>query len=137
MNLSNASIAMIVDGQGVGTILDDDGPALQITDVKKLEGSSGINAYRFHQIVTLSVPSSTPVTVEYATADGTATAGSDYTATSGTFTFPPTQTRGAITVNVLGDAVQEPDETLTVNLSNASGADIRNGQGTGTIVNDD
>ena len=135
MNLSNASGTTIVDGQGVGTILDDDGPALQITDVKKLEGSSGINAYRF--IVTLSVPSSTPVTVEYATADGTATAGSDYTATSGTFTFPPTQTRGAITVNVLGDAVREPDETFTVNLSNASGADIRNGQGTGTIVNDD
>ena len=77
------------------------------------------------------------MTVEYATADGTATCRQRLYRHQWDVYVPPTQTRGAITVNVLGDAVREPDETFTVNLSNASGAGIRNGQGIGTIVNDD
>ena len=67
--------------------------------------------------VTLSSSSSQTVTVGYATAAGTATAGSDYTATSGTLTFAPGVTSQAVLVGVLGDSVDELDETLTVSLS--------------------
>jgi hypothetical protein len=77
------------------------------------------------------------VTVSFATADGTATAGSDYVATSGTLTFNPGVTTQTITVNVVGDTTVEPNETFLVNLSAPSNATIATGQGTGTIVNDD
>ena len=75
--------------------------------------------------------------MDYATADGTATAGSDYTAVSGTASFPVGETAVVVTVPVLGDTVEEGDETLTLSLSNAVGAPIAFGQGRGTIRNDD
>ena len=71
------------------------------------------------------------------TANGTATAGSDYTATSGTLTFAPGQTSRNVTVSVTGDLVDEVDETFFVNLSGAVNAVIGDSQGQGTIVNDD
>jgi uncharacterized repeat protein (TIGR01451 family) len=87
--------------------------------------------------VTLSVASSQVVTVDYATANGSATAGSDYQTASGTLTFDPGVTSLPIPVTVLGDTDFEPHETLIVNLSNPVNAAISDGQGDGTILNDD
>jgi fibronectin-binding autotransporter adhesin len=75
--------------------------------------------------------------VDYTTADGTATAGSDYSAAAGTLTIPAGQTTGSIIVGVTGDNAPEPAETLTLTLSNPVGAKIVTGVATGTIQNDD
>src|SRR5262249_41687553 len=85
----------------------------------------------------LSKPGNMPVTVDWATADGSATAGSDYTAASGTLTFAPGETSKTFTVAVIGDTTDEPNETFLVNLSNAANATISDGQGVGTITADD
>ncbi|MCK0114331.1 cell wall-binding repeat-containing protein [Ornithinimicrobium sp. F0845] len=69
----------------------------------------------------LTTPADEPVSVEYATSDGTATAGSDYTATSGTLTFPAGSTTQSFTVPVTDDSEAEPDETVNLTLSNPSG----------------
>ena len=87
--------------------------------------------------VTLSRAASAAVTVDYATSDGTATAGSDYTETSGTLTFAAGETSKTVPVPVLDDAHDEGEETMTLTLSNASGAHIRDGEATGTIENSD
>ena len=87
--------------------------------------------------VTLSRAASGPVTVEYATSDGTATAGVDYTATSGTLTFQSGDTSKTISVAVLDDSHDEGEETLTLSLSNASGGRVTDGEATGTIENRD
>ena len=99
------------------------------------EGDTGTRPATF--TVSLSEASGSQVTADWATADGTATAGSDYTADHGTVTFAAGETTKTITVDVIGDRTFEPDETFKVNLSNASGAPISRGTGTGTIVNDD
>jgi urease beta subunit len=135
LNLSNAAGATIARAQGTGTIIDDDGPTLSVGSVSVTEGNSGTTPATF--TVSLSPASAQTVTVNYATAPGTATAGSDYTTTSGTLTFSPGQTSRTVTVPVLGDTTYEPNETFTVNLSGAAGASIAGGSGTGTILNDD
>jgi hypothetical protein len=139
VNLSNATNATIAVGTGTGTILNDDiMPTLSIGDVAQSEGNSGTTPFGF--TVSLSAPSTSTVTVKYATADGTATSrgkDSDYSAAKGTLTFNPGETVKTITVLVNGDTLVEPDETLFVNLSAASGAAIADGQGIGTILNDD
>ena len=121
VNLSAPSGATLFDGQGLGTILNDDGPVLRINDVSKAEGNAGTSAAVF--TVTLTPASTGTVTVNYATANGTALAGSDYTAASGTLTFAPGQTSKTVTVNVTGDTVAEPNETFVVNLSAADRGD--------------
>ena len=76
--------------------------------------------------------------MDYVTSDGTATiAGNDYVATSGTLTFPAGVTTQPIPVPLIGDTTVEPDETFFANLSNPVNATIANGNGTGTILNDD
>ncbi len=110
-------------------------PAVSIADAQVTEGNSGTAALSF--AVTLSKAAVSAVSVRYATADGTATAGSDYTAESGKLTFKPGETSKSIVVNVNGDTAIEPDETLTVGLSGAANATIRKGSATGTITNDD
>ena len=87
--------------------------------------------------MTLSKAWTTPVTVKYATANGTATAGADYVATSGTLTFAPGETAKSVTVGVIGDTTVESNEKFTVKLSSPSGATISRTTATGTIVNDD
>lgn len=107
-------------------------PALSINDVAHVEGISGQTAFEF--TVSLSQPSKQPVSVNYTTADGTATAaGGDYVPTSGTLTFAKGQTTANVTVLVNGSNVAEPDETFFVKLSNASRAHIADGTGVGTI----
>ena len=137
VTLSNAQGADIVDAQGVGTIVDDDGlPSLTINDATVTEGDSGtVNAVF---TVTLSPASGQAVTVDYATADGTAKADQDYTATNGTLRFNPGETQKTITVTVKGDIIDEgTSERFTVNLSNAQNATIYDGQGVGTITDDE
>src|SRR5205085_2498911 len=87
--------------------------------------------------VTLSAASPQAVSVQFATASGTATAGSDYQSTSGTLTIPANSLTGTISVPVIGDTVIESNETFVVNLSNPVNGTISTGQGTGTIVDDD
>ena len=89
--------------------------------------------------VTLSRAHSETVTVRYATSDGTARAGSDYTQTSGTLTFPAEQTERTIWVPVLDDELDEDPETLTLTLSNPSPSRVQleDATATGTIVNSD
>jgi Domain of unknown function (DUF4082)/Bacterial Ig-like domain/Calx-beta domain len=136
VNLSNSVNATIADAQGVGTIIDNDPtPSLSVNNVSVTEGNSGtVNAVF---TVTLSAASGLNVTVNYATADGTAAAGSDYTSKSGLLTFAPGTVTQTISVAVLADALDEPDETLNVNLSGATNATISDSQGVGTIVDDD
>jgi hypothetical protein len=110
-------------------------PALNIGDVTITEGNAGTRAAAL--TVTLSAASSQSVTVAYATGNGTATAGSDYQAASGTLTFAPGETSKTVTVLVYGDRVGEPNETFVVNLSGATNATIADGQGQGTIVDDE
>ena len=86
-------------------------------------------------IVTLDPASSESVSVDYATANGRATAGEDYTATNGRVTFAPGETSKTVSVPIIDDAVEDDNETLTLTLSNASGADIDNATATGTIRN--
>src|SRR5205814_1372617 len=119
--------------------VNDDGavtPSISINDVSKSEGNSGTTSFAFD--VTLSSAAAAPVTVNFATADGTATAGSDYTALSSTtLTFTAGETSKQITVNVTGDTLVESDENFFVNLTSPSGGTIADAQGQGTITNDD
>ena len=108
-------------------------PGLTVADAEVEEGPNATLAFA----VTLSrVPSGT-VRVDYATADGTATAGSDYTATSGTLTFAAGETEKTVSVAVLDDAHDEGSETLTLTLSTAAGAYLADGTAIGTITNSD
>jgi hypothetical protein len=145
LNLSGATNATLADAQAMATILDNDPipPSIRINDRTITEGANGTKTLTF--TVSLDQCSSQPVTVNYATADGTATAGSDYIATagsdyiatSGTLTFNPGQTTQTISVQIKGDGVVEANETFFLNLSNATNAIIADAQGIATIQNDD
>ena len=137
VNLTAPVAATIADGQGVGTINDNDSsPSLSINDVTVTEGNSGsINAVF---TVTLSAGSGQTVTVNYASANGTASAPADYTAVSGgTLTFNPGITSRTITIPVIGDTLDESNEMFLVNLSGAVNATVADAQATGTITDND
>lgn len=110
-------------------------PNLSINDVSVTEGNAGATTATF--TATLSAAASGAVTVNYATADGTAISGGDYVTGSGTLTFAAGQTTKTVIVTVNGDTAVEPDETFLLNLSSPTGAAITDAQGQGTIVNDD
>jgi hypothetical protein len=110
--------------------------SITISNVSQPEGNSGTTSFNF--TVSRGGQLSGTTTVNWNTADGTATAASgDYVAASGQVTFGPGEATMTITVLVNGDTMYEPDETLSVNLSGPSGGTISGGTGTGTIVNDD
>jgi ELWxxDGT repeat protein len=109
--------------------------ALTVNDVAVREGDSGtVDAI---VTVTLSAPAPTTVTVSYATADGTATAGSDYVATSAILTFAPGQVTQTFSVTVMGDTIPESNETFLVNLTSPTGATIADRQAVGLILDDE
>jgi len=135
VNLSAPQNTTIGDGQGVGTILDNE-PRISITDVSTTEGNSK-QPKSFTFKISLSNAYDQAVTVNYATANGMATAGSDYQSKAGTVTFAPGETNKTVTVAVIGDKQQEANETFFVNLSGAIGAEIADSQGLATILNDD
>jgi probable HAF family extracellular repeat protein len=112
-------------------------PAAGITifDASVDEGHSGTRTASFY--VRLSFASADDVTVTYSTANGTATAGSDYDAASGTLTIPAGQLIRTINVTVRGDRKQEPNEVFNMNLANPANATIVDGQAVGTVRNDD
>jgi hypothetical protein len=110
-------------------------PLIAITDAAVTEGNTGTRTITF--TVTLSTAFTQPVTVNYTSADGSATAGSDYQSKSGTLTIPAGQTTGTITVQVNGDRLGESDETFVINLSSATNAFIADGQSVGAIVDDE
>ena len=119
-----------------GTIVNVTTEEVSINDVSVVEGNSGVQTATF--TVSLAAPSSVPVTVHYATADGTATvSGQDYLPKSGTVVIPAGHTQADVAVQVRGDLLQEADETFTVTLSGAQHAAIGRATGTGTITNDD
>ncbi|MBW4565401.1 MAG: DUF4347 domain-containing protein [Mojavia pulchra JT2-VF2] len=135
--LTNATNAAIATSEVTATIQDDDLlPTISVYSISLAEGDSGTRNATFS--VKLSSASGQPVTVNYATADNTATvANADYTPTSGTLTFAPGNTLLSVNVAITGDTTIEPDETFYLNLSNPSGATLATSQGTATILNDD
>jgi hypothetical protein len=107
-----------------------------ISNVNKKEGNSGLTTFTFP--VTLSAAPLSTVTVDWATANGTALAGVDYLAASGTVTFPAGVSAKTVTVSVLANTVLATNKMFYVNLSNPSAnAYLGDTQGVGTIVNDD
>src|SRR5882724_13302005 len=138
VNVTNLSGATVLDGQGQGTIQNDDSPAVSINDVTMAEGNSGTTTFTFTISSSLPAPAG-GITFDVDAADNTATvANNDYiaqSATAKTISAGATTTTFDVTVN--GDTVVEPDETFFVNLSNPSGATIGDGRGVGTIQNDD
>jgi len=138
ITLSNPSNATLTKATGTGTIPDDDTAAITIADVSLPEGNAGTSVMTF--TATLDKAVSGGFTVNYATADGTATtADNDYVAATGTLTFAGTagETR-TFTVTVNGDTRVEANETFTVSLNTVSNAAISiTDTAVGTILNDD
>jgi hypothetical protein len=118
-----------------GTWPPADPPSVSIRDFTVTEGNAGTINATF--IVTLSHTATADVTVHFETANITATAGSDYTATSGTLIIPAGQLYATIEIAVRGDRLPEPTETFAVNLSAATNATIGDGQGIVTIFDDE
>jgi len=137
LNLSGAVNAAILDNQGIGTILNDDVtlPSISINNVAIKEGDSGYTNMIF--TLSLSAASKQSVSVSFNTIDGTATAGSDYLAASGTVTFAAGQTKQTIAVRIYGDSVYEANESFSLQLSNPTNAQLGASRGVGTIQNDD
>jgi hypothetical protein len=135
--LTGAENATFYTGAAFGYILDDDTPpTISIGDAWLVEGDSGTTLMVFN--VWLSQPSGQTVEVNYTTANNTAkTSDNDYVSKSGTLVFAPGETIQTIEIVIRGDTRKEKDEKFFVNLSGAVGGTIADGQGVGTIANDD
>jgi hypothetical protein len=143
VNLFSANGAGIQDAQGQATLIDDDPPpSLRVSDATVAEGAAGTVA---NVVFTVTVTGSTQntITVSYATANRSATAGScgtanaDYATTSGGLSFAANQPTQTLTIPVCGDGVREGNEQLEVRLSGATNATIQDGTGVGTITDDE
>ena len=131
LTLTSPNGASLADATATGTIIDDDVSGFSIADTRVVEGGTA----RF--AVTLSPMSEQTVSVRYRTVSGTAAAGLDFDAASGTLTFGPRVTRQIIEVRTRADDLDEPDETFTVALSSPNGATLVDATATGTITDDD
>ena len=130
--VSGGNYAGVTAPTVVVTILENDVPELSVEDAEVMEGDGEIVF-----AVTMDGPSSRTVRVDWATADGTAKAGEDYTARKDELVFAPGETRQEAKVPVLDDSVVEPDETFTVKLSNPQGGSLERAEATGMIVDND
>ena len=110
-------------------------PAISVADAAVVEGNVGTTNMLF--AFTLNVPSAQTITINYATANGSALAGTDYSATNGVVTFAPGMTNQTFAVRVIGDVLIEGNETLFLNLSNPTNGVLARSQAVGTIINDD
>ncbi|MFZ1401215.1 MAG: Calx-beta domain-containing protein, partial [Candidatus Promineifilaceae bacterium] len=137
VNLSSPTTgATLAYSSGLGTITDNDPPpTLTISDASISEASSGSTTMSFQ--VSLNTVSGKTITVNYATANGTATAGEDYTAVTSTLTFTPGQTQKTINITILGDALYESTETVLLNLTPNANVTIPDTQAVGTIQDND
>ena len=135
LQLSNPTVLQVGDESAVVTIIGDDAPpVVSVSDAVVLEGNSdGTVSVTF----TLSKPATETVTVDYVTADGTAAAGEDYDSQSGSVTFASGETSATVSLGIIGDTTQEPNEAFNITLSNAVNAQIGDGSGIVTIQNDD
>jgi len=143
VNVTNVSGATVTDSQGLGTIQNDDSPALIISDVSANEINSGTTTFTFTVTSSLPAPAG-GITFDIATSDGTAhdhnppTEDNDYVAKALTAqTIAPGNSTYVFQVTVNGDTLVEPNETFFVTLTNVLGATVSDGQGQGTIQNDD
>jgi hypothetical protein len=135
IRISSSDGTPITRASATGTILNDDLPAVTVGDVAMFEGSSGTTALNF-TVRRDAVDDPSSITV--ATADATASAGSDYVAVAPfVLTFAAGETTKSVLVQILGDPDVEPDETFTVVLSSPVGCIVADGSGTGTIRTDD
>ena len=136
LDISNVQNATVGSSRGNGFINDDDGPTISINDVSILEGNSGTKAATF--TLTLSGPSVEPIAIRATTTPGTATASSDYNSINlFVVTFQPGTVTRTLDVEIIGDTNLELNETFFVNLSDNFGTTIADGQGVGTILDDD
>ena len=132
LTLSGPTNATLADATGTGTINDAAGqPTLNVSGASADEGK----AVNF--AVTLSVASAQQVTVNYATSSGTATSGTDFTATNGTLTFAPNETSKTVSVSTADDASDEENETFTLTLSSPTNAALGDDTATGRIRDND
>ena len=130
--------AQVADSQGIGTILNDDGPTLAVSDATVVEGAAGTTIPATFT-VTLSQAQATPVVFSAATQANTAANPADYAPLATTqYTIPAGATTQTFSVTVKGDALVESNESFFVNLSGATaGVSFADGQGVGTITSDD
>ncbi len=135
VDLSGAENAVLTDAQALATLTNDDFSFLWISEAAALEREGASTEAVF--TVTLSTPSSQTVLVDYESSDGTATAGIDYQAVSGTLSFTPGTVRHTIVVPVFEDERVERDETFFVDLSGPLNAVIDADHGHGTIIDND
>jgi Ca2+-binding RTX toxin-like protein len=136
--LSNPVGATLGKSQATATITDNDvapPPEIALADVQVVEAQSGTSVANV--VVSLSHAASSPIQIDYATSDGTATAPQDYLATSGTLTITPGQTSAIIPVAVVGDTLIEADETFSLTLTDAMGGIITDGTATITLLNNE
>ena len=139
VHLISAKGASIADANGTGTILDDDPvPTISIANASVLEGTDPLNTTPLSFDVTLSGKSSQDVTVDYASADGTAFQPGDYGAVSGPLSWPAgTEGTQQVTVQVVADLIDEPDEVFTADLNNATGLSVTGKASADGIILDD
>ena len=135
LDISNVQNATVNSSRGTGFINDDDGPTISINDVSITEGNSGTKAATF--TLTLSGPSVEAIAVRAITTPGTATASSDYNSVNTVVIFQPGTVTRTLDVGIIGDTNLEANETFTVNLSDNFGTTIADGEGVGTILDDD
>ena len=132
--LSGAENASFALPEATGTIVDDDSaPVLSVQSALRVSEGAGSATFA----ATLSAPSAYEVTARYATRDVTATAGADYTATSGTLRIAPGGVSAAIAVPILEDEIAEGEETFVLLLSGVQNASLGNSRGTGTIADNE
>jgi len=135
LDISNVQNATVSSSRGTGFINDDDGPTISINDVTITEGNAGTKAATF--TLTLSGPSVEAIAVRAISSPGTATASSDYNSVNVVVIFQPGTVTRTFDVGIIGDTNLESNETFTVNLSDNFGATIADGEGVGTILDDD
>lgn len=133
LRLTLVLISMLLFATGVDVAAQS--PSISVRDATAAEGNSGTTQATF--VVALSAATSQTVSVSYATANGTAIAGSDYIATSGALSFAPGEVEKPVVVLVNGDTVDETQETFFLDLSNVQGATVSSSRGNGFIVDDD
>lgn len=139
--LSQAQNATYADSRGQVFINDDDeAPSVTVDDATVVEGAAddpGGAGQPVLVTVRLTSPSGLPVTIDYATADGSAVAGLDYVAASGSVTFAAGQVTRTIELRTVGDAAAEADETFRLLLSNPLNASLTDGEAIVTVRDDD
>jgi hypothetical protein len=135
LDISNVQNATVNSSRGTGFIVDDDGPTISVNDVSVTEGDSGTKAATF--TLTLSGPSVEAIAVRVITTPGTATASSDYNSINLVVIFQPGTVTRTFDVGIIGDTNPESSETFLVNIIEAFGTTIADGEGVGTILDDE